>query len=70
MTKTLIDIPDELLAEARSAIGEGTTKADAVRTALTELVRRHRQAQVLDWIVEADPLADLRNSEVRDSARR
>lgn len=70
MTKTLIDIPDELLAEARAAIGEGTTKADAVRTALTELVRRHRQTQVLDWIVESDPLADLRNPEIRDAARR
>ena len=70
MTKTLIDIPDELLAEARAVIGPNTTKADAVRTALAELIRRHRQRAVIDWVVETDPLADLRDPEVRAAARR
>ncbi|MFT4262784.1 MAG: type II toxin-antitoxin system VapB family antitoxin [Nocardioides sp.] len=39
MTKTLIDIPDELLADAMRLL-RVTTKADAVRTALAEAVRR------------------------------
>jgi Arc/MetJ family transcription regulator len=70
MTKTLIDIPDDLLAEARAALGDGTTKADAVRTALAELVRRHHQTATLDWLVTRDPLADLMDPEVRAAARR
>ncbi len=70
MTKTLIDIPDDLLAEARAALGDGTTKADAVRMALAELVRRHHQATTLDWLVTHDPLVDLMDPEVRSAARR
>lgn len=41
MTKTLIDIPDDLLAEAMEVLGS-TTKADAVRRALAESIRRRR----------------------------
>jgi Arc/MetJ family transcription regulator len=70
MSKTLVDIPDELMAEARLALGPGTTKADAVRTALTNLVVRHRQEATIDWLVSDDPLADLRDPAVRSSARR
>jgi Arc/MetJ family transcription regulator len=52
MSKTLIDIPDDLLAEAMELLGE-TTKAGAVRRALAESVRRRqtpamRRARQLD----------------------
>jgi hypothetical protein len=52
MAKTLIDIPDELLAQAMELLGE-TTKAGAVRRALAESVRRRqtpamRRARQLD----------------------
>ncbi len=39
MTKTLVDIPDDLLADAMRLLGT-KTKADTVRTALAEAVRR------------------------------
>ena len=70
MAKTLIDIPDELLEQARQALGGNVTKADAVRTALAELVRRHRQRAAVDWFVTTDPLVDLRDPAVRAAARR
>lgn len=41
MTKTLVDIPDELLAEAMELLGT-TTKAETVRRALAESVARRR----------------------------
>lgn len=52
MTKTLIDIPDELLAEAMELMG-ARTKAEAVRRALGESVQRRntpamRRARELD----------------------
>ncbi len=39
MAKTLIDIDDELLAQARQILGTGTKK-ETVNTALREVVRR------------------------------
>lgn len=41
MTKTLIDIDDELLADAAAVLGT-KTKKDTVTTALAEVVRRQR----------------------------
>lgn len=41
MSKTLIDIPDELLDEAKELLGT-RTKADTVRQALAESIRRRR----------------------------
>lgn len=41
MTKTLVDIPDELLAEAMELLGT-RTKAETVRQALAESVARRR----------------------------
>lgn len=69
MTKTLIDIPEELLREAMDVLN-AKTKAEAVRTALDLVTRQHRQREAIRWIAENDPLRDLRDPEVRAAARR
>ena len=43
MTKTLIDLDDEALAEAAKLLGT-SSKEDTVNTALREVVDRHRRA--------------------------
>lgn len=70
MTKTLIDIDDNLLTRARAILGPSATKKDAVNTALSKLVRMHEQRETIDWIIATDPAADLRNPEIRAAARR
>jgi len=70
MTKTLIDIDDELLDRARQLIGPAATKREAVNVALSRFVRMHAQREAVDWIAEADPVADLRNPDVKAAARR
>jgi NifU-like protein involved in Fe-S cluster formation len=70
MTKTLVDIPDDLMEAARAVIGKDATKAETVRTALQEMVRRHQQRTAVDWFTGTDVVADLRDPEVRASARR
>lgn len=70
MTKTLVDIPDELMEAAREALGPGASKAETVRTALAEFVRRRRQAATIDWFTGTDIIADLRDPAVREAARR
>ena len=47
MAKTLIDVDDELLTEARRILGV-STKKDAVNGALRELVRRDAAARFLE----------------------
>lgn len=70
MSKTLIDVDDELLERARVILGAGTSKKDAVNTALSKMVRLHDQRRTIEWIIETDPAADLRDLEVRRAARR
>ena len=70
MSKTLIDVDEELLERARSILGPGATKKDAVNTALSKLVRLHDQRTTIDWIIATDPIADLRDPKVRAAARR
>jgi Arc/MetJ family transcription regulator len=69
MSRTLVEIPDELLAEARRIAGPGASKAGTVRLALTEMVRRNRQLEALEWFAESDALGDLNDSDVRGRAR-
>lgn len=69
MTKTLIDIPDDLMAEAMEALGV-STKAEAVRTALARVARQESQREAVRWIAESGVLADLNDPEVRAAARR
>lgn len=70
MSKTLIDVDDALLERARAILGPQVSKKDAVNTALSKLVRLHDQRETIDWIIATDPIADLRDPEVRASARR
>lgn len=70
MSKTLIDLDDDLLARARAILGPGTSKKDAVNTALSRLVRLHEQRASIDWIIKTDPAADLRDPAIRAAARR
>lgn len=70
MTKTLVDIPDDLMADAQQALGPKTTKAQAVRQALVEMVQRHRQLAAIDWLETTDALGDLADPEVKAAARR
>jgi Arc/MetJ family transcription regulator len=70
MSKTLIDIDDELLDRARQMIGPNAPKRDAVNAALSRFVRLHAQREAVDWIAEADPVADLRDPDVKAAARR
>lgn len=70
MSKTLIDVDEALLERARVILGPGTTKKDAVNTALSKLVRLHDQRETIEWITATDPIADLRDPQVRAAARR
>lgn len=70
MSKTLIDVDDELLERARAILGAGATKKQAVNTALSRLVRMHDQREAVAWITATDPIADLRDPGVRAAARR
>jgi Arc/MetJ family transcription regulator len=70
MSKTLIDVDDELLNRARQLIGPNTTKREAVNVALSRFVRMHAQREAVDWIADNDPVADLRDPVVKAAARR
>ena len=62
MTRMTVTIDDALLEEAREALG-AETRAEAIRTALSEAVRRRRLALALQqrgqFQLQGD-LADLR----------
>jgi Arc/MetJ family transcription regulator len=68
MTKILVDVDDELMTRAQQLLGG--TKKDTVNQALSYFVRMRSQQDVLDWLRDTDPLADLRDPEVRAQARR
>lgn len=70
MSKTLIDVDDDLLDRARRILGPRATKKDAVNIALSKLVRLHEQRDTIEWIIATDPIADLRDPEIRAAARR
>jgi len=70
MSKILVDVDDDLLAKAQALLGSNTTKKDAVNSSLSYLVRSHSQLEVLTWLYETDPLADLNDPNVRAQARR
>lgn len=50
---TTVDIDQTLLAEAKEALGETTTKA-TVHQALREVVMRRRQVRALDGLAKID----------------
>jgi len=69
MTRTLVDIPDELMEQARRVVGPKATKAETVRTALAELVRRRNLEEMMTRL-DGGALSDLDNPEVIRSAQR
>ncbi|MDN5934220.1 MAG: type II toxin-antitoxin system VapB family antitoxin [Pseudonocardia sp.] len=68
MAKTVVDLDDELLAEAARVLGT-TTKKDTVNRALAELVGRRRRQDLVEWL-GSDPLPDLRDPGVLEQAWR
>ncbi|MBF6097799.1 type II toxin-antitoxin system VapB family antitoxin [Nocardia cyriacigeorgica] len=67
MSKTLIDIPDDLMEQARQVAG-GATKTETVRTALRLLVRQRQQNDAIAWIAESAPF--LSAAELAEEAER
>ena len=65
MTKRLVDIDDEILEEARHALGTTTLK-DTVNQSLRSAVREHRRSQITreDLRRVGDLLLDLSDPEV------
>ncbi|MGH3713638.1 MAG: type II toxin-antitoxin system VapB family antitoxin [Micromonosporaceae bacterium] len=66
VTKILVDVDDQALADAAQVLGT-TTKKDTVNTALREVAQRLRRAEAWEWLVERaksgqfDELLDKRN---------
>jgi Arc/MetJ family transcription regulator len=69
VTRTLVDIPDELMEQARRVVGPNSTKAETVRVALAEMVRRHELRGMMARL-DAGALRDLDDPEVIRSAQR
>jgi Arc/MetJ family transcription regulator len=69
VTRTLVDIPDELMDQARRVVGANATKAETVRVALADLVRRHELTEMMARLDEG-ALKDLDDPEVIRSAQR
>ena len=69
MTRTLIDVDDELLEKATDILGV-STKKDAVNAALQEVVLREERAKGIEWLQHTSALVDLLDPEVAERARR
>ncbi|MDX3453188.1 type II toxin-antitoxin system VapB family antitoxin [Streptomyces sp. ME02-8801-2C] len=57
MTRTVIDVDDEMLAEAAKIFGTAT-KAATVNAALEDAVKRRKRTSFLGWLAEGG-LPDL-----------
>ncbi|MEW1907695.1 type II toxin-antitoxin system VapB family antitoxin [Kitasatospora sp. NPDC085895] len=57
MTRTVIDVDDELLAEAAEIFGT-TTKVATVNAALADAIKRRKRESFLSWLAEGG-LPDL-----------
>lgn len=68
MSRTLIDVDDDLLTRAARALGTATKK-DTVNAALAEVVKAELRRRHLDHL-EAGGLPDLSDPEVMDRAWR
>ena len=68
MTKRLVDMDDELLAQATEVLGTTTMKA-TVNTALAEVVRAERRRQHADRLARMEGL-DLKKRDVMARAWR
>lgn len=68
MSRTLIDLDDDLLAQAAAVLGTGTKK-DTVNSALGEVVRAELRRRHLDDLATGR-LPDLADPDVMDGAWR
>lgn len=68
MSRTLIDIDDDMLARAAQALGTATKK-DTVNAALAEVVKAELRRRHMDHL-EAGGLPDLSDPEVMGGAWR
>ncbi|WP_255953134.1 type II toxin-antitoxin system VapB family antitoxin [Streptomyces odontomachi] len=57
MARTVIDVDDEMLAEAAQIFGT-TTKVATVNAALEDAIKRRKRASFLSWLAEGG-LPDL-----------
>lgn len=62
MVKRLVDIDDELLANAKEVLGLETMK-DTVNAALEEVVRQRRLRAWIDWMIDHAP--EFRDEELQ-----
>ncbi|MFG3339892.1 type II toxin-antitoxin system VapB family antitoxin [Glycomyces sp. NPDC048151] len=63
MSRTVINLDDELCAQAAEILGT-TTKVSTVNATLKEFVAQHKRRQLLDWLA-AGNLSDLADEEAR-----
>jgi len=68
MTRTLVDLPDDLVRRAMDLTGAASKKAMITR-ALEELVNREAQLEMIDW-VQHGGLPGLTDPDVVADARR
>jgi len=66
MSRTILDVDDELLSEAAKIFGT-TTKKATVNAALQAAVNREKRREFADWL-KAGGLPDLTGSAGRDAA--
>ena len=68
MTRTLVDLPDDLVRRAMELTGAASKKAMITR-ALEELVNREAQLEMIDWVQQGG-LPGLTDPDVVADARR
>jgi len=68
MTRTLVDLPDDLVRRAMELTGAASKKAMITR-ALEELVNREAQLEMIDWVQQGG-LPGLTDPDVMADARR
>lgn len=69
MSVTTVDLPEELVEQAKSVSGERTTRG-AILTALNEMITRASQLEAVNQLAESHHLADLLNPEIAAKAAR
>ena len=68
MSRTVINLDDELLAKASKLFGT-STKVATVHAALEDAVKRRERAELIDWLAEGG-LPDLADPDVMGQAWR
>ncbi|WP_026923982.1 type II toxin-antitoxin system VapB family antitoxin [Glycomyces arizonensis] len=65
MTRTVINLDDELVAQASEIFGT-TTKVSTVNAALKDVVDRERRKQFVQWVMDGG--LELDSDEIRERA--